>query len=478
MRLLNKSMPLPAALALLVSGLVICVLMVFPQIPIKFRYLAVIAAGLAVFHSDVHRAPGVRAVVLYTGFVSLIGFGVVAFADDGSYSEALYGIRAMSLCILVMIFATNVTLSGFTLLSSAILFGGFVGMVIDAYRGPAWQKVPFPIFSEVQIMLMGERHMTSERFGGFTFEAGVIGGMSAIFMLLNLSILLLGLWDYRLRMPSLLQLISGVGVLCGLGAIYFSKTKSGLLILVVGLLAMAIAMIFVRRGVPIWAKLVLWGGVLAAFAAIPIAYRMVKNTASGEYIEKEISNIYLLVNRGFARDDGGGLQTRIESMKIAIYGLPFRPTGAGHTNGYFYAKPVLQYIEPTTEMEWFYNQGRYNGYKGAIFNLIGQGGVCAIILLVYLARLVHRGLVKSGALGGGAIAALLLSGVVMLGFTVELLPYFEILMLLVGLSYIVDQQLGGLGGLSGRTLPAARPVSGAMRPRRLLRMGGSTGVRA
>ncbi len=470
-------MPIPAAMAVLVSGLVICVLMVFPQIPIKFRYLAVVAAGLAAFHSDVHRAPGVRAIALYTLFVCLVGVGVVFFTGDGNLSEALYGIRAMSLCVLVMIFATNVTLSGFTLLSSAILFGGFVGMVIDAYRGPAWQKVPFPIFSEVQIMLMGERHMTSERFGGFTFEAGVIGGMSAIFILLNMSILLLGLWDLRLRMPSLLQLIAGGGIICGFGAIYLSKTKAGLIILVFGLFVMAIAMFFVRRGVPIWTKFVLWGAILAGFAALPVAYRLIKNTATGEYIEKEISNVYLLVTRGFTRDEGGGLQTRIESMKIALYGLPFRPTGAGHTNGYFYAKPVLQYIEPTTEMEWFHNQGRYNGYKGAVFNLMGQGGVFAIMLLIYLARIVHRGLVRSGALGGGAISALLISGVLMLGFAVELLPFFEILMLLVGVAYIVDQQLGGLGGLGQRAIQVGRPLSGADRIRRLLHMGKPMGAR-
>ncbi len=459
-------MPIPAALAVLVSGLVICVLMVFPQIPIKFRYLAIVAAGLAFFHVDVHRAPGVRAIVLYTFFVCVVGLTVVAFTGDGSYSEALYGIRAMSLCVLVMIFATNVTLSGFTLLSSVILGGGFVGMVIDAYRGPAWQKVPFPIFSEVQIMLMGERHMTSERFGGFTFEAGVIGGMSAIFILFNVSILLIGLWDMRLRMPSLFQLISGAGITLGLGAIYLSKTKAGLLIIVIGLLAMAIAMLFIRRGVPVWIKMILWGGIFAIFSSLPIAYKIVKNSATGEYIDKEISIFYLYFTRGFTRDEGGGLQTRIESMKLALYGLPFRPTGAGHTNGYFYAKPVLQYIEPTTEMEWFHNQGRYNGYKGAIFNLIGQGGICAVMLLFYLGRAASRGFIKSSAIGGAAIFALLISGTIMLGFTVELLPYFEILMLLVGLAYIIDNQLGGLGGLSDRAMHIARPRPPAFRLRR------------
>lgn len=176
MRLLNKPMPTPNAMAVLVSASVIFVLMVFPQIPVQFRYLAIITAGLAIFHLDVNKAPGVRMIVLYTLFVCFVGMCVVALFDDGSFSEALYGIRAMSLCVLVMIFSTNVSLTGFTLLTSSVLFGGFVGMVIDTYAGPAWQKVPFPIFSDVQLMLMGDRYMSSERFGGFTFEAGVVGG--------------------------------------------------------------------------------------------------------------------------------------------------------------------------------------------------------------------------------------------------------------------------------------------------------------
>jgi hypothetical protein len=320
-------------------------------------------------------------------------------------------------------------------------------------------------------MLIGDRHLTSERFGGFTFEAGVIGGMSGIFIVVNLSILIMGLWDSRLRMPSIMQLISAVGIICGLGAIYLSRTKSGLIILVFGMIVMAFAMLFIKRGVPLWTKTILWGAIIAAFASFPVAYRITKNTANGEYIEKEVSNVYLLLNRGFTREEGGGLQTRIQSMKIAVYGLLFRPTGAGYTNGYFYAQPVMKYVEPTAEMEWFHNQGRYNGYKGAIFNLMGQGGVLAIILLVYLLKTICRGMVNSGAAGGGAIAALLVSGVVMLGFTVELLPYFEIIMLLVGLAYVVVYQLSGLGRLSGAAFATGfhSHLSGTTRVRRFFR---------
>jgi hypothetical protein len=101
----------------------------------------------------------------------------------------------------------------------------------------------------------------------------------------------------------------------------------------------------------------------------------------------------------------------------------------------------MKYVEPTGEMEWFHNQGRYNGYKGAIFNLMGQGGVVAILLLIYLFRTIFRFLVMSGAAGGGAIASFLIAGILVLGFTVELLPYFEILMLVLGFACIVENQL-------------------------------------
>jgi hypothetical protein len=473
MQLINKKLSWPKSAAVAVAGILIWLLMVFPQIPIQFRYLGLITAGLALFHHDALKAPGVRGIALYTIFICIVGAAVVALFDDGNLSEALYGIRTMSLCVLVMIFATNVTLSGFISLTSAILCGGFIGMVVDTYYGPAWQKMPFPIFTEVQLMLMGERYMSSDRFGGFTFEAGVIGGMSAMFILINISILLLGLWGSKLRLPSSMQLISVIGSVCGLGAIYLSRTKAAFIIIALGFFVMAVAMLFVRRGVPVWSKFLLWGVILAAFASLPLAYRMTKNTANGEYIEKEVSNAYLLITRGFDREEGGGLQTRIQSAKIAIFGLFFRPTGAGYTNGYFYAEPVLKYVEPTNEMEWFHNMGRYNGYKGAFFNLLGQGGILAIVLFVYLLRLICRGLINSGAPGGGAIASLLITGVLILGFTVELLPYFEIIMLVLGLAYIVDHQLGGFGGLAGNGVPVGSKadMSRAVLLRRLLRVG-------
>ena len=415
--------------------------MVFPQIPIQFRYLAVVMVGLSVFHPHIHNAPGIRLVLFYTIYISVVGLLVVALADDGSASEALYGIRTMSVCVMVMIFATRVNLVGFALLTSAVLAGGFCGMILDVYRGPAWQRMPFPIFSEVNMMMMGSKYLLTERFGGFTFEAGVIGGITAIFMLINFAIFMLGIFEKRLRMPFLVQAIIIASMVLALITIFLSKTKSGLLIVLSGLLAMSFAILFIKRSGPWWIRSLILASVVGVFLCLPVVYRATNNTAMGEYIEKEINNFQLLIGKGVSQDGGAGLKTRIESMKIAVYALPFRPMGAGITNGYFYAQPVLKYIEPTEEMEWFHNMGRYSGYKGAIFNMFSYGGIVALIFLILFFSKIYKGFTAEGTAGGGAVAILLISALIMLGLTVELLPYLEIVTLVLGLGTVVGQQM-------------------------------------
>jgi hypothetical protein len=99
-------------------------------------------------------------------------------------------------------------------------------------------------------------------------------------------------------------------------------------------------------------------------------------------------------------------------------------------------KPVIGRVEISDEMEDFYREGRYMGFKGYIFDMIGYGGIVALIVLFLLLRGVYRAWSGCALMGAKPVAIGLVFGLLLLGLTVELLPYLEIVVLtgIAGLS--------------------------------------------
>jgi hypothetical protein len=412
------------------AGAVLALFFIFPQIPLQIRYFLPITVGLLFLRLDVIRQKIFWILAAYFAYVTAIGLMVVFFTGDGSVPDALFGIKSAALCTIILVFSCRARPSDYGLLAAIAVAGGALGMVLDSRFGPIYSKLPFPIFSARDQLIRGSMELTSERFGGFTFEAGVAGGLAAIFMLLAAAVLYLAFCDRRIKLPPFIVAILVAGIVCGLITIGLSKTKTSLMILLAAAIALSLAILVGGpRAGPWWAKTAVVAAMCTVLASLPVAYKAVENTGMGEYIRKEMDNFYLLATRGFDRSEGLGLNTRIECAKKAIYALPFRPTGAGYTSGEFYVKPILDKIDATPEMEFFHNQGVYDGYKSAILNMMGVGGVVALAFLWFLMSGVYRGLVRSNLVGGAPAGAILVAGVLALGAAAELLPFLEICLL-------------------------------------------------
>ncbi len=222
---------------------------------------------------------------------------------------------------------------------------------------------------------------------------------------------------------------------------YLCKTKSGIAVLGLGLLFFCVFLIIGRRVGPIWLRPVAGAFLAILLFGAPVGYRAISNTSMGQYLQVEMDNIYRLVTRGFDRTEGFGLKTRIESMKLSLYSLPTRPWGGGITTGRYYTEHGLKAIEPTDEMEWFHNMGRFNGYKGAIWNVIGMAGLVGVYFLIVLYYKIWKGITRGGVLAGAPVAIMLLVALAALGVSAEMLPYVEIVMFVLGLATAVQNSL-------------------------------------
>jgi hypothetical protein len=404
--------------------------MVFPQIPIQTRFVVAITAFLLVIRRGVLHERTFWTVVLYAIYITIVGLVVIYSGGDGKIADALYGLRLICTVLIVIVFVSAVPLQWLLLFLLACQSLSLVGLLLDQLRGPAQRWVPFPIFGDVYLTYIAGRHGIIERFGGFTFEAGIVGGIAAYFMLLILCLVFLGYLNRGFRIRGLWRWLGYAGVLLGFAITAFAKTKSGLVVLAGGGMAVTLATFLMPRQSTAWVR----GVIIATFAIAVVAASLVwtgfHKSAMGNYLQNEIDRVHDLSSGGLeSAEDGAGLKTRIDSAWLALYALPYRPFGAGMTSGYWLVKPVIGKVEVSDEMEEFYREGRYMGFKGYIFDMVGYGGFVGLGFLFLLLRSVYKAWAGCVLMGAKPVALGLVFGLVLLGLTVELLPFLEIVVL-------------------------------------------------
>ena len=423
------------------SAVLVCLLFVFPQLPLQLRYLGLITFVLCLLQQDIWQAPGVRLLTAYTVYVCLAGVAVVIFAHDGTLGDALYPIRTLTFGLLVMLFCKNARIKDVVILISVVMVGGFIGLLLDFCSPPARSHIPFPIFSAQNLDILELQFMRSERFGGFTFEAGAIGGITSFFIIVCTSLFLICVGEPRLRLPSYCHPLLIAMIVLGLSSFGLIQAKSGVFVLVPAFVTLGIGAIFFGHQVAPSVRSFVVAIISFIGLSLPIIYFASQGTALGQYVEAEIDNISKLVGYGFTGIDyGSGLGTRFECAKLALTSLMTRPFGGGMTDGRFFTEFGISAIQPTAEMNAFFAIGRYNGYKGAIFNMLSFGGIISVIVLWKLMGCICEHLSTLGKAGGAIVGAMIVVSLLFLGLTVELLPYIELIMLSIGLAWIVQRE--------------------------------------
>lgn len=416
------------ALSILVYILVV-ILFVFPQFPLRVRYLIPIGFLALLRYRQLLDFKPFLAFSAYTVYTICAGVFFVAFYNDGELADAFFPIKSLIVVALIVAYLPNLPV-----IYLAGLFSLWIGLqsiatIYDHTRGPIWQALPFPIFEKQHIFYLAGNTYASERYGGFTFESSVLGGMTGIMLgliLVYLYCIIFRRWNARLVLQLMVVLIT---VTAAMGIMFFTKTKTSYLTLASFGTGFLLVLLFQKNRNFLRQKL-LGSALIVLVAVIAIVIVGVsKKTSYGDYIENELTNLYRLKTHGFSQTDGEGLNVRIEYAKIGYYGLFHNPWGTGMTNGYVYASPVLNKIEPPPEMLFFFNQGNYAGYKSHFFNTAQIGGVIGISMIIYLLY----GLISYSSMPQFPELKIAMSGVAfaLLAFCImgELWPFWEFVFL-------------------------------------------------
>ena len=420
------------------------IIFIFPSIPIQIRYIS-IGGFIGLFYlGQLKNFTPMKVTVLFFSYVILTGVINWFFDRQNDFAQVFEPVRLVLASVLVSAFVLNATLRVIIVFNTCWLGAELFGLAHDMLIGPIWRRIPFPIFSSGDLDMIGERHLLSDRFGGFTFEPGVLAGMTAIFTLINLAILYLVITNKKFKLGSVWTLITGLGIVLGLAILFLAKTKSGLATMVISIVSVFFYSIASRIGA---------GGrqralaiVLACLltAALYFGYQSVQNRSLGGYFADEEQNFLLLLDQGFNYNQGGGLNTRIQYAFVAGYGIFYHPFGVGYTNGYIWYQPVEKYITPTPEMDEMFAAGNYMGYKGYVFNLMMRGGFIALIATFLMLRELHKVYHHRLAPEMKILGFTLVVAFLILGVSVELLPYWHMLLFTIGVGHILRRTLDEL----------------------------------
>jgi hypothetical protein len=218
--------------------------------------------------------------------------------------------------------------------------------------------------------------VTMDKFGaarirGFFPESGVLGAVS----LGVATSIALGSWvliAQRRNPGAMVALIASI--LIGVIMLGLTLTKSGLFMVAAGLAGFLVLLAIGRNFACRMTAVVGSVAAVIIFAALLAAPGDL-----GAYFREELGNALTLQDQ--TGQSGGGLATRVECWKLALYSVAYYPCGVGGWG----ADNVLNRttaVVPTAEMNFFFDRDMF-GLKSGLANLVAQTGLVGISLLGY-----------------------------------------------------------------------------------------------
>jgi len=400
--------PLAFVLALL--------LLTFTAIPLPLRVLAPFLLVLVI--------PGFRrgartwliAVSTFTAVQCLVGAGYVWYTGDGTLLTACYPALREYVIGLIVIAALNGRSFNIVMLFVAIwvVLQGIA--IISEMAGFKFSSlVPFPIVA-AEYAGSVEEHFGGGRYGGFTFEAGVLGGIASIFLQL---IILSGYMIFRNRprlSPRILQL--SLIALCLAGVLTLALTKSGTFTLILASITLFGVAAFsgdLRSAVVALAGM----GVAALIVFIAVA----SIPAASNYVEQETERVTAYIKAGDTTDIAdSGLATRLECARLAFVGVGDYPFGLGYDGLKKYLGKHLDNEKMTPEMKHDFALDAF-GLKGYLFNILATSGVLGVLLMLWMIFASSAPFLKLGQRRSLAVSASIAAGLIALSMSAELMPF-------------------------------------------------------
>jgi hypothetical protein len=309
------------------------------------------------------------------------------------------------------------------LLAFGILIICLIGAVGDTLGYDMISALPFSTPDDAYFEQVTMDKFGAARVRGFFPESGVLGAVSLGIATSSA----LGTWALlsRRRTPGAFAALAGFVVL-GAAMLVLTLTKSGLMMSASGLAGFLVFLAFSRN--PACRMTALVGSVLAGLGMVALFYAP---GDLGAYFQAEVGNALTLHQD--SAPSGGGLATRIECWRLALYSLLYYPTGVGGW-GVDNVMNRTTEVVPTAEMRFFFDRDMF-GLKSGLANLVAQTGLVGVSLLGFWLwwnfllpafRLLKSGIFSDTLLAGlyGASAALS----VFFLFSCELYPSYALLL--------------------------------------------------
>lgn len=341
----------------------VMVLFVVPQAPIQIRYLLVALALCAIILTSefVHRV--LKWQIIFTVYAIAVGAFVTYANNDGSLALVLAPLRSVIIAMLAVVAWRRRSPRFFLLFISGWILIQLCGLIYEHTYGSLWLRLPFPIVANRDLSVLYESLDAREamgRYGAFTYESSVVGGMAGLFAVVALLALATPQGAQSRHSMLFNKALAWFSVLGAIAINVLAKTKSGgfvigsfVVIYVMGEFLSGSAWRFQKA-----AKVV--GLAVAVACAGFVVYYTMRSEELNTYIQEETERVIKL-GTDFELEDseGGGLATRFAYLQLSVFGLPYHPLGVGSSGGYTYVKPVLEWFEIPHEISTVFAADQY-----------------------------------------------------------------------------------------------------------------------
>jgi hypothetical protein len=274
------------------------------------------------------------------------------------------------LCVLM----TSVVLSRMEgwrsrILAFGILLVCLIGALGDTLGYDMLSALPFTMPDDANFEQVTMDKFGSARVRGFFPESGVLGAVS----LGIATCLALGAWVQisERRQGGAIGVVLG-SILLGGAILGLTLTKSGLAMVAAGLGCFFIVLAIGRN------RLCKMIAVIGAVVTVGFVGALLAAPGDlGAYFRTEVGNGLTLQDQ--TGQAAGGLATRVECWKLALYSVGYYPCGVGGW-GVDNVLNRTTAVVPTPEMRFFFDRDMF-GLKSGLANLVAQTGVVGLSFL-------------------------------------------------------------------------------------------------
>jgi len=437
----------------LVAFLLAAILFTFTSIPIPFKILApfLLVPLVPAFRRGAET--WLVAAAVFTGIQCLVGSAYVWWTEDGTLLTSCYpALREFVIGIIVITALNGRSFRVIMLFMTIWVALQGLALGVQMSGGDPASLLPFPIFS-VRESAIVQSLAAHGRFGGFTFEAGVLGGIASLFLQM---IVVCGYLMFRDR-PRVSFKLLGLMVIAILlmGILALTLTKSGLFtVTVASVVLLGVATFTGDLRTTVVALVSIGIATLIVLAAID------NSPTASNYVNGEVERFDSFLSTG---DTSGildsGLAGRVECAKLAFLGVPDFPFGLGFGGMKTYVDKNLNESMLSPELREYFGAGDF-GLKGYFFDILAMSGALGVLLMLWMILVSAKPYLFASRRRSLAAPASIAAGLVALSLSAELMPFVGLCAFIYSAGMALKREKWAMASVKSRPVRRAQDRAG------------------